>query len=279
MNANTIDTVWIPQQATHSVSQWDECMKQSNPDETQWMYDPQKYYDQVCVECNYLDAITSLGWDTYLTPDAVILDMGCGGGWLSAYLSTFAQTKHIYALDSSRHFLSKILPSVVENMGGDASKITSVQGLFSPILLPNHSLDMVVSSSALHHAPSLEDVLKEARLALKEGGILMILNETPSPWWRYLARILLAFTKIFKKAFLCEYTRASQSISASGFLYDPVLGDINYPLWYWKKALFAAGFELIEVSDSGLATLKTKKGANLTHFICRAVQEQKEGQK
>lgn len=262
---------WIVEQTKYNVSQWDTTMENVYPEVKQWNKDSHKYYNHVCEKCNFLDSVKIIDWNKYLTDESNIVDMGSGGGWLSAYLSKFESVKSIIALDTSKNYLYNIMPDVIKIMDGDASKVQPIEGLFSPLLLNNDSLDMVVASAALHHADNLESLLKEIRSKLKKGGYLIILNETPSAHWRYVARLVLAFAKIFKNTILFKYKALSPEISSSGFKYDPYLGDKSYPIWFWKKAIALSGFELVELVDSRLPTVKGMKNESLKHFICKAI--------
>ncbi|MBU0633200.1 class I SAM-dependent methyltransferase [bacterium] len=262
---------WIIEQTKINVAQWDSAMENAYPEVKEWNKDPYKYYNQVCEKCNFLESVKIVDWEKYLVEDAKIIDMGSGGGWLSAYLSKFDLVKSIIALDTSKNYLYKIMPDVIKIMDGQVNKIQPIEGLFAPLLLDDGSLDMVVASAALHHADNLELVLKEIRSKLKEGGILVILNETPSGQLRYIARLLLAFAKILKNTMLLKYKRLSPEISSSGFKYDPYLGDRSYPIWFWKEAIRLSGFELIELIDSELSTVKGIKNQSLKHFVCKAI--------
>jgi SAM-dependent methyltransferase len=261
---------WIHEQTERNISQWDNVREIYYPNSSEHLRDPRKYVTKLCQECNYLDAVKLIDWQSYLDNGWQILDMGCGGGWLSGYLSTFEPVGTIYALDSSRYCISNLVIHVAKEMGGKPEKIVPIEGLFAPLLLQANSLNVVCASSALHHAENLENVLKEARRVLKKDGLLFILNETPRPWLRYALSLTLCFVKIMRKVIIRDYESASPSISACGYLYDPYLGDKSYPLWYWKEAIRRSGFSLVEVIDTGLPTIKGDRGAGLTHFICRA---------
>jgi SAM-dependent methyltransferase len=260
---------WINAQAESNVKQFDALMDIYNRDATSFLNDHEKYYQRVCVDCNYLDAVKMLNWDDYLKDNCIILDMGSGGGWLSGFLSSFASVKKIYALDSSKFFLHKMMPKILERMHANSKKITTVEGLFTPILFESGSLDIVVVSSALHHADNLEETLKEIRRVLKKDGVLFILNETPGAAFRHLLRVFKASILIFKQLLFKTYQSISPTISSSGYLYDPNLGDKAYPLWYWEKALNVSGFTNIQVFDTKLSTLKGLRGQSLFHFICK----------
>ena len=262
---------WIADQAQNSVSQFDQAMEQNHPDTANYLRDPHEYYSKVCGQCNYLDAAKMIDWQRCIKNDATILDLGCGGGWLSGYLSRFDSVASIYALDSSRYFLNTMMPAILDIMKSRKEKIIPVEGLFSPLLLDDGNLDAVVASSVLHHADNLESLLKEIRRVLKMDGSLIILNETPSSGIRHLLSVSKAFVRIFQDLVCLRYRSASPAISSSGYLYDPGLGDRDYPLWYWKKCISRSGFSIVEIIDSCLPTVKGVKGRSLIHFVCKPV--------
>lgn len=266
-----MDNNWIVEQTEYNVSQWDKSMENIDPSVKQWNRNPDRYYNRVCIECNFFDSVKVIEWEKYIAKDSKVLDLGCGGGWLSAYLSTFMHTKSILALDTSKNYLFNIMPGVINILKGDSSKITPIEGMFTPLLIQEKSLNMVVASAAVHHADNLEAVLTEIGSKLKSGGYLMILNETPQGYIRYIARIILSFFKLLTKTVIKQYETVSPKISASGFEYDAYLGDRSYPLWYWENAIHRAGFEIIELVDSNLPTLKNTKQVTLKHFICQKV--------
>jgi len=266
-----MNKTWIYEQTEFNVLQWDHSMETHYPETSRWLRNPDDYYVRLCQECNYLDAVKQIDWGRYLGKNCQILDMGCGGGWLTGYLAGFDAVGIIYALDSSKRFLTELVPHIANKMGANPEKIETIQGLFTPLLFQDASLDVVVASSALHHAENLEGVIKEARRVLKKDGVLFILNETPRPWLRHALSLTLGFAKTLKKVIARDYTSASPSISASGYLYDPYLGDKSYAQWYWEEAISRVGFAIVETVDTGLPTVKGTHDAHLMHFICKAI--------
>jgi SAM-dependent methyltransferase len=262
---------WIFEQAERNVSQFDKAMEENHPDTVNFLRDSGEYYARVCVECNYLDATRLVKWRNYLKQDSTVLDLGCGGGWLSGHLSGFDEVAAIYALDSSKYFLYSMMPAILKIMNSREEKIIPVEALFSPLLLEDESLDAVVASSVLHHADGLEKLLKEIRRVLKKDGHLIILNETPSSGIRHFLMVVKAFFRIIRDLLTLRYRPSSPAISSSGYLYDPALGDRDYPLWYWKAAIVHAGFSIVEVIDTHMPTVKGTKGRSLVHFVCRPV--------
>lgn len=260
---------WIYEQTEFNVNQWDYAMEKHYPETGKWLRNPDDYFVRVCQECNYLNAVELIDWNKYINNNCQILDMGCGGGWLSGFLTRFENTKLIYAMDSSKRFLTELVPQVVTKMNGNLEKIVTIQGLFTPLLYEDASMDVVVASSAFHHAESLEVVLKEVRRVLKKNGVLIILNETPRSWLRYIISIFLALIKILKKSIMKNYTSISPAVSSSGYLYDPFLGDRSYPLWYWKDAIKCSKFSIEEIIDTKMSTVKGLPGISLKHIICK----------
>ena len=263
---------WIVEQTRRGVAQFDRAMTEMYPESNAYLKSARDYLDTVGETCNYIAACELVPWENYLPSNAKVLDMGCGGGWLSAMLSRVDSVETIYALDSSQHFLQSLLPQVMALMKGNQVKLVEIEGLFQPLLFDDAHLDVVVASSALHHADNLESVLKEIRRTLKPGGLLFVLNETPWPGYRHLLSVLAASVRTLRDLSLQRYRPVSPSVSASGYLYDPALGDRDYPVWYWKEALRASGFVIESVMDTGMPTVKGSKGRSLVHFVCRAAR-------
>ena len=260
---------WIHEQAERNISQFEKAMVVSCPDTKTFLQDPKEYLSRITEQCNYLDAVTLVDWTSYLGTTCSVLDLGCGGGWLTGYLSKLDSVNKIYALDSSKYFLLDMMPKIVALMKGRQEKVVPIEGLFTPLMFENGMLDVVVASSVLHHADSLESVLREIRRVLKNDGVLIILNETPSSGIRHVLSLTKAFVKIFLNASLHRYQSVSASVSSCGYLYDPLLGDRDYPLWYWEEAIGRSGFAITQTLDSGMPTLKAQKGRSLVHFVCR----------
>ena len=262
-------TNWLAHQILSSTQQWDKNLTTISPSTNSWMKDDLSYFKHLTETCNYLKAVKMIDWDTYLVQSSVVLDIGCGGGWLTGFLSKNKKIHKIFSIDSSNNYLDNFLSHVVMHSGGDITKVEVVQGLFSPLLLEDESIDMIVISSALHHADNLNLVLKEFIRVLKPGAYLMILNETPPGFFRFMFQIAKASLRIFIGNLCKNYTPHSQKIGIGSYLYDPCLGDVDYPEWYWKKSIHFAGFDLLELLNTNLATIADSSGRSLKHFICK----------
>ena len=172
--------------------------------------------------------------------------------------------------NSSRANLEDMLPGVVELMGGVAAKIHPIRALFTPLLVEDNSYDLIVASSALHHAPRLADVLKECHRVLKPHGTVVALNETPLGTARYFYKVLRTGMDVATRSMKGGYEALSPSIAVSGVLYDPYLGDIVYSFKQWAAAFAQTGFSPI-VIRTGLSSYKRpmKRPARLVHFVLR----------
>jgi SAM-dependent methyltransferase len=261
---------WIQEQSAKNNNNFEGAMLTKYPDAARYTVDPNKYFERVCLECNYLDAIKLFDWGKIIPTNARILDLAGGTGWLSAYLSTFPQAKEITIVDSSHTYLDKNLPVSAQRLGGKLEKIKPIEGFFTPLFIPDASMDLVVVSSSLHHADNLEAVLKEIHRVLAPGRKCYILNETPADNILYFKVMLMTFLRILLKTLKREFLPTAPSISASGFLYDTLLGDRMFPDWYWVKAIERAGFTLEERIDSKMPTVKNdSKGWSLVHYVCK----------
>lgn len=261
---------WINRQTELNGSRFDKAIETQYPEGSVFFKDANQYHRGITTLWNYLDASKMVDWDTHIPPNAVVLDLAGGPGWLSAYLSAHKNVSNIYNLDSSNYFLSKLMPELIELMGGKQEKIEPIEGLFSPLLFEDNSIDMVVVSSSLHHAENMEYVLKDIYRVLKPGASLVILNETPLGYWSYMALSVKLYLITLKDMLLRKYKSVSPKISSGGVLYDPYLNDTYYPLWYWEKAIKVAGFTLAETMNTGLLTSKSdSKGVELVNFICK----------
>lgn len=262
---------WIAQQADSEASSWETAIARFYPQHAEVWSDPEKQVNAVTHEWNFLDALEFVPWRTLMRGHGIrVLDLAAGTGWLAAYLSRFDEVASIDALDSSRSNLEMMLPGVVERMGGVASKIRPIRALFTPLLVEDGTYDLIVASSALHHAPRLTDVLDECRRVVKPSGAMVLLNETPLETGRYLYKMTCIGMDIALKSVRGRYVAWSPSISSSGILYDPYLGDIVYSFNQWRSAFRQTRWSY-RVIRTGLSSYKqpSRRPAHLTHFVLR----------
>jgi SAM-dependent methyltransferase len=262
---------WIAVQADREASSWESAIARFYPEHAAIWSEPAEQVRALTTDWNFLDALEFIPWRPLIAgKQRRVLDLGAGTGWLSAYLSRFDEVEQIDALDSSRVNLEVMLPGVVALMGGAQAKIRPVRALFTPLLVEDGWYDLIVASSALHHAPRLDDVLRECHRVLKPSGTMVLLNETPLGTARYLYKMVRTGIDLAARSLKGGYEALSPSISVSGILYDPYLGDTVYSFSQWKSAFEQGGWSHI-IIRTGLSSYKRpmKRPARLTHFVLR----------
>jgi SAM-dependent methyltransferase len=110
----------------------------------------------------YFDIITT----QHINKDSVVLDVGCGSGRWSKFLS--GQVKFIEAIDPSNAVLSAVkltnnIPNIRVTMAGVDS-----------IPFPDNSFDFVFSLGVLHHIPDTEAAMQQCVNKLKPGGYFLV---------------------------------------------------------------------------------------------------------
>ena len=109
-----------------------------------------------------------------------ILEIGAGGGWLSAELSKLPKVVEVFTTDFSPRLLQEQAPKIFKLLNAKTAKITRTPGDFHRLDFPNNHFDFVVSSSVLHDATNIVQVLREAKRVLKPGGRFVAIRE---PVW------------------------------------------------------------------------------------------------
>jgi SAM-dependent methyltransferase len=235
--------------------------------------DAASLWDHLRRDTNIVRAAEQVDWDSLLAAHATVLDLGCGAGWLAAMLSTRPGVDRVLAWDSSSTLLTDVLGDTVRLVGGDARKIEAVCGDFVPLVIEDRTVDVVAMSSAFHHADRPGRLLAEISRVLRDGGALVLLNETP---WHPLAMLSFA-TRTYAAALSGLAGRPRRwhgHLGADHVLYDEKLGDRAYTLRTWRKMARDEGWS-IEVIDTGLTSYTENYRArgrlepNLFHFILR----------
>lgn len=265
---------WLSEQIRDNTEHWGEAIARHYPQYVAEWSEPETHVFNLMNEWNYLEAWEFIDWSAISSKQGMsVIDLGCGAGWVSAKLSQLGSVEHIFAIDSDLKLLNQMVPPVTELLHGDISKIEAVHGLFSPLLLPDNSVDLIVSSSAFHHAEDLFALVRECFRVLEPGGKLVILNETPKGYWAWQKTVLRNATRVLLGSLFRSGGEYETKLSRTGLLYDPYLGDIVSPYWHWKKAFESAGFEHLSV-QTGLPTYKNKVDkSRLVHFICTKPSE------
>ena len=107
-------------------------------------------------------------FDKYINQDDIVLDFGCGGG----YLLNNIQCKIKLGIE--------INPSAIQQ----AQKFGI--NVYNKIdLIENNSIDVIISNSALEHVERPLDILKLLRTKLKNGGTIIFTVPCESIYYNY----------------------------------------------------------------------------------------------
>src|SRR4051812_33345562 len=88
--------------------------------------DAEKLYAHLSENTNIIHAARMMRWDEVLPEEAVVLDLGCGSGWLTGLLTRNRRVSRVIAWDFSLPLLSGVLPTMVGLVGGDIAKVDGV---------------------------------------------------------------------------------------------------------------------------------------------------------
>src|SRR2546423_795487 len=113
-----------------------------------------------------------------------ILEIGAGGGWLSAELSKLPKVVEVFTTDFSPKLLREQAPRVFKLLGALDTKITRTPGDFHQLDFRSNYFDFVVSSAVLQHATNMVQTLREVKRVLKPGGKFVAIRE---PVWPLVA--------------------------------------------------------------------------------------------
>jgi ubiquinone/menaquinone biosynthesis C-methylase UbiE len=117
-----------------------------------------------------------------------ILEIGAGGGWLSAEISKLPKVVEVIATDISTELLKEHAPKVFAALKANRSKITRIPGDFHQLDFPANHFDYVVCSAVLAHAINIVQVLREAKRVLKPGGRFVAIREPVWPLVKFKSR-------------------------------------------------------------------------------------------
>jgi SAM-dependent methyltransferase len=102
-----------------------------------------------------------------LPPEADVLDVGCGSGFIAHHLTSLLQ-RPVVGLDVGDNTAARI-------------KFLPYDGRHFPVR--DQTFDAVLLCYVLHHAQDARLVLNEVGRVLREGGLAIIYEDMPLLWW------------------------------------------------------------------------------------------------
>jgi ubiquinone/menaquinone biosynthesis C-methylase UbiE len=245
---------------------------------TEWS-DAELLYAHLSSNTNIVEAARMLCWEELVPPAAVVLDLGCGSGWLSGLLSRHPQVRRVIAWDASPTLLRQVLPQMLKLVEGDPAKVAPICGDFLPLLLEDDSVDVAVASSAFHHAERPDMLLDELARVVKVEGLVVLLNEVP---FSVVSMVWVAAATAFAAAMNSLTPRLTIArrgrIAADHFLVDEELGDRALTPAQWQRLFTRHGFD-VEVFDTKLPSYQRHYRRRyllekrLTHFLLRRTRQ------
>lgn len=112
---------------------------------------------------------------TSINPDAIILDIGCGGGKTVQEMAMATPTGKVCGIDYSEDMVQ--LTKKVNKALIKKGLVEVKHGTVSSLPFTDNMFDLVTAFEAYYFWPNLIDDLKEIKRVLKPGGTLIIANE------------------------------------------------------------------------------------------------------
>ncbi len=155
-----------------------------------------------------------------LGPDTVVMDVGCGSGRWTRYLSS--RVGHVEAVDPSE----AVFHAVKRNAG--LINVQWNQADVDNIPFPDKSFDLVVCLGVLHHVPDTAGAVKKLVQKLKPGGHLLL----------YLYYALDGRGPLFRALFNASNGMRRTISSMPGSWKRPICDTVAYAV-YWPLRTLA----------------------------------------
>ncbi len=148
-------------------------------------------------------------------PGSRVLDLGCGNGMITEYISDRTQA-HVTGIDVANEAI-KYAQARTESK---RERLTFQTGNINTLGDFSDTFDVIVASDALHIAVDLADALRQAVARLKSGGRMGIFWES---WIR---------TGTPETHLLPDNTRLAHALKKLGLAYNAIdFSETNYRLW------------------------------------------------
>ena len=105
----------------------------------------------------------------HLTPDAKILDVGCGPGTITAGLADRVPQGHVTGLDAAQEVIEQ-----AREVAGDRANLDFATGDVYALDYPDDAFDVVQAHQVLQHLGDPVRALREMRRVTKPGGLVAV---------------------------------------------------------------------------------------------------------
>ena len=129
-----------------------------------------------------------------------ILELGAESGHISAYFRNTFEPRLALATDISESLI-EAMPAVSARLGFSRCPAGAITDNYR-LPFKDHSFDLVIGFSVLHHVPDPQTVMKEVARVLKADGVAVFIGEPFLP--AYLLPMQFLFSVFDKKQGICE---------------------------------------------------------------------------
>jgi ubiquinone/menaquinone biosynthesis C-methylase UbiE len=188
-----------------------------------------------------------------LRPEEIVLDVGCGTGWLAAGLRRAGAAGTVIGADLSAGMLGR---------AHAAGAWPLVQAQAAQLPFPAGAIDVVVGRGVLHHLPDPVTALAEWRRVLRPGGAVVLASEPTPAVERHGARLVRALLAAMRRPLPPEdefWELASMAANLHVFTVASLAGQAQ-----------AAGFRQVDVRASGFAATLVLVASYVVHGRARA---------
>ncbi|UAY52225.1 class I SAM-dependent methyltransferase [Ferruginibacter albus] len=187
------------------------------------------FSDQVIEECaaEYFDILN----DTVVNKNSYALDIGCGTGRWTKYLTQKAG--FIEAIDPSNAIFA------ADNLLGKIENVRLTQASIETIPFNDETFDFAMSVGVLHHIPDTQQAMKDCVKKIKKGGYFycyLYHNLETRGWW---------FKTLYNLSNLIRYPVCRLPTPIKKFVCDILAIVIYMPLVLWVRFLVLIGLRSV----------------------------------